>query len=213
MKTIVLCLLVNLTWAANAQGSPEPVDPLRDGARARIQSQRRQAESQFEKQEIECYQKFAVNDCLRQARAVHRDVMADLRRQELSLNAAEAKRKGSEQIQRIDARSSPQALRDEAERLAQAQADQQERQRRFDEKASAKAAAAIDAPARRKEAEEQQLSNEQTKSDRAARAAAAPLEKSRNDARQVEAQQRDVQRQKRLAEQKKPQTGSLPSPP
>lgn len=221
MKKMILCLAVNLAVAAQGQvpPAPEPNGSPVDAERAHIQSLRNQAQNQFAQEEIRCYQKFAVNDCLQKARVVRRDLVADLRRQELSVNSAEAKRKGAEQLSRIEEKSSPQALHDEAERLARAQADQQERQRLFDEKAAAKAAEAREAPARVKENEERLLTSGQSRADRAARAAAAPAEKSKYEAKQVEAAQREAQRQKRLAEQRNPplkgppNTANPPNPP
>lgn len=215
MKKMILCLAVNLALAAQGQvppaPAPEPNGSLVDAERARIQSLRNQAQIQFAQEEVRCYQKFAVNDCLQKARVVRRDLVADLRRQELSVNSAEAKRKGAEQLSRIEEKSSPQALHDEAERLARAQADQQERQRLFDEKAAAKAAEAREAPERVKENEERLLTSGQARADRAARAAAAPAEKSKYEAKQVEAAQREAQRQKRLAEQRNPPLKGSPN--
>jgi colicin import membrane protein len=49
-----------------------------------------------------CYQRFAVNDCLLDSRRARREVMADLRRQEVSLNDAQRKRRAAEQLLRSD---------------------------------------------------------------------------------------------------------------
>jgi colicin import membrane protein len=213
MKNLVFCLMLGLASAAWAQVTPEPDGSPVATERARMQSLRNQAQSQFAQEEIQCYQKFAVNDCLQKARVIRRDLLADLRRQDLSLNAAEAKRKGAEQLARIEEKSSPKALQEDAERLAKAQADQQERQREFDEKAAARAAAAREAPEHLKENEDRLKTSEQSRADRAAQAASAPANKGQYDAKQLEAQQREAQRQKRLSEPKKPATTGLPLPP
>ena len=70
--------------------------------RARIQAERQQIEQRFEDEEAGCFQKFAVTDCRDASRARRRVEMADLRRQEISLNDAERKRKGAEQLQRME---------------------------------------------------------------------------------------------------------------
>lgn len=73
-----------------------------DSERKRIGIERQQAEDKFNREQVVCYQKFAVNDCIDAARAVRRATLADLRRQEISLNDAERKRKGAEQIRRME---------------------------------------------------------------------------------------------------------------
>lgn len=69
---------------------------------ARITAERQQIEKRFAAEETACFQKFAVNDCRDASRARRRVEMADLRRQEISLNDAERKRKGAEQLQRME---------------------------------------------------------------------------------------------------------------
>lgn len=69
---------------------------------ARIQAERQQIEKRFADEEVACFQKFAVNDCRDASRARRRVEMADLRRQEIALNDAERKRKGAEQLQRME---------------------------------------------------------------------------------------------------------------
>ena len=49
--------------------------------RARIASERTRIEAEFEQANKACYQKFAVNDCIDDARAKRRELLADLRRQ------------------------------------------------------------------------------------------------------------------------------------
>ncbi|WP_367846779.1 hypothetical protein [Rhodoferax sp. WC2427] len=69
---------------------------------ARIDAERQRIEKRFAYEEAACFQKFAVNDCRDASRARRRADMADLRRQEISLNDAERKRKGAEQLQRME---------------------------------------------------------------------------------------------------------------
>ena len=76
--------------------------------RARITAERTRADAQFEEAQKACYAKFAVNDCIGRARAQRRDVMADLRRQELSLNEADRRRRSAERLKEIESRTPPQ---------------------------------------------------------------------------------------------------------
>ena len=69
---------------------------------ARIRAERQQIEQRFADEEVACFKKFAVNDCRDASRARRRAEMADLRRQEIALNDAERKRKGAEQLQRME---------------------------------------------------------------------------------------------------------------
>jgi colicin import membrane protein len=99
-KTLVslLCILGSaLAQAQIADGGLEVASE-----HARIASERQQIEKRFADEEAGCFQKFAVNDCRDASRARRRVDMADLRRQEISLNDAERKRKGAEQLQRME---------------------------------------------------------------------------------------------------------------
>lgn len=79
---------------------PSPPSPLSyEAQRARVEKQRRQAQAQFDAAAVLCYQRFAVNDCLREARNVRRDLLADLRKQSLALRDAQARQKAQERLQ------------------------------------------------------------------------------------------------------------------
>lgn len=117
----------------------QPLDS--EGERSRIQTDRTRAEALFEKQEAACYARFAVTDCLREVRRRRREALDDLRRQEVSLNDAERKRKAQEQIERIEEKSSVQRMEEDAANRLQAREEQQRRQ----ERANQKAAAAVNA--------------------------------------------------------------------
>jgi len=83
--------------------------------RARIASERTRIEADFEQANKACYQKFAVNDCIADARAKRRELLADLRRQELVLNDADRRRRASERLDEIEKKT-------EDKRAAQASA-------------------------------------------------------------------------------------------
>lgn len=76
--------------------------------RARIRAARASEQERSAELERACYARFAVNDCLIEVRRARRDVLADLRRQELSLNDAQRKRRAAEQLLRSDNKASGQ---------------------------------------------------------------------------------------------------------
>ena len=102
MKPVVaFCLSFLGLLSASAQSQPLiSAPPLAyEAQRARIKEERGQAQAQFDAAAVLCYQKFAVNDCLREARNVRRDLMADLRKQSLALRDAQARQKAQERLQ------------------------------------------------------------------------------------------------------------------
>jgi colicin import membrane protein len=98
-KLLVWIAVAGLVHGALAQDAEDPA-----AARERISRGRGEVEAAYKAQEKACYQTFAVNDCLKAARSRRREAMADLKRQETSLNDAERKRKGAERQRAIEAR-------------------------------------------------------------------------------------------------------------
>lgn len=101
-KTSAIWLQLFMTACACAQAS-DAGSPAPDVAaeRSRIQVERAQAESRYVQEQAACYARFAVNDCLRDARARRRQAVDRLRRQEVSFNDAERQRRALEQRQQI----------------------------------------------------------------------------------------------------------------
>lgn len=169
--------------------------------RARIQAERELAEARFAKEQVVCYGKFAVNDCVGHARVVRREALADLRRQEVSLNAAEAKRRGAGQLSRIEEKSSPQAELDAANRRAASLQTQQARQLDADDKAAARAAAGLTTDARVNAESDRAAKRAQAQVDHATKANAAALAQKKYADKQKEGQERALEQRKRLARQ------------
>ncbi|MGY8904054.1 MAG: hypothetical protein ACKVIH_05840 [Burkholderiales bacterium] len=92
--------------ATSSTGAAEPVSAgVSDRVeRARITAEREWVETRFTSEEAVCYNKFATHDCLNQARAQRRQALADLRRQEITLNDAQRKRRGVEQMKKLESR-------------------------------------------------------------------------------------------------------------
>ena len=98
MNKLALLLAAGLALPAAAQ--TRQADDAAE--RARIASERTRIEAEFEQANKACYQKFAVNDCIADARARRRELLADLRRQELVLNDADRRRRSSERLEEIE---------------------------------------------------------------------------------------------------------------
>jgi len=102
--SVGLCL-----WGALSLGA-QTAPPLDAGAeRARIAQQRAEQEAIFALAEVACYRRFAVSDCLRDARKKRRSALDELWRQEVVLNDEERRFKGSQALQRIQNNISQQA--------------------------------------------------------------------------------------------------------
>lgn len=100
----LLCLLF-LSLPVAAQTDTDRVLALREAERREwIARTREQFQAQFRAQEVACYQRFAVNDCLFASRRTEREAMADLRRQEVLINDAQRKRRAAQQLLRADER-------------------------------------------------------------------------------------------------------------
>ena len=140
---VVPCALAG-SFATQAQPQPQPQLQLQlqsqdtDVQRARILQERKTIEAQFAQDEVACYQQFAVTGCLTQRRRERRDRVSDLRRQEVLLNLADARARGSEQISRREGRVSTELLVQDAQRLVEEQAQQQQRLERMDERIAAR---------------------------------------------------------------------------
>ena len=100
---LFLVTLTLLATAVHAQDDAIRNLEMREAEqRAWIRDTRTAYDAQFKAQEIGCYQRFAVNDCLIDRRRTQREVMADLRRQEILINDTQRKRRGAQQWLRAD---------------------------------------------------------------------------------------------------------------
>lgn len=111
-RTVAALCAVLLAAPALAQGE---TPPPRDGHTAasqsaahraaehqRIRRDREALRSQRQHDEAACYQRFAVEDCLRRVRAGVRDAESRLRQQEIELNDAERREKALERRRLIE---------------------------------------------------------------------------------------------------------------
>lgn len=205
MKSPVLAaavVVMAVLWGT-AVAQPLPADPqaVADAQRDRIRTERNLVDNTFVEGERDCYQKFAVNDCIAHARVARRDGLADLRRQELSINASEARRKAAQQISKSGEKVSPQAMRDLEQRLLEAQAGQQARMKSIDERAAARALASGEAPERVRERQERIDARDRALKERAAMEQAQSGNRRLFEQKQLEAQKRLEESKKRQQEQ------------
>lgn len=192
----------------------QDVDDAAAGQRARIATERSQVEASFRTQEKACYATFAVNDCLSAARAQRREAIADLRRQEISLNDADRKRKGAERQRAIEERPAPGQKPERAEQPAKATTGHREPDARAAQKAADRAQVessnAASALARQRQA---QLKASEKNAEHIRRAEEAAQNAKRHQELKAQAEEHRASVNKRLAERKKPPAQPLPAPP
>jgi colicin import membrane protein len=205
-----------LTWLALAAAAlplAAQTDAELQAERARISAARSGADARFAAQEAACYKKFAVNDCIEAARAQRRELLAELRRQEIGLNDVERKRRAVERVRSIEERNSPEKQQEDAAKRAEAVARQQDKQqelaRRAAERAQAQASAPVRAARAPKEPRQPKADSRPAKEQRVHDSSEALR---RSQERQQEAQEHRERIAKRLAEGRK-DVKPLPVPP
>ena len=202
MKSLLSCLaMLACCLPAAAQAPQEDAD-----ARARIGAQRAQAEARYAQEERACYGKFAVNDCLNEAKVRRRSVLADLRREEIALNDAERKRRGAERLQQLEERNSAQKQQEAVDQRARVLAEQQQREQRAAEKAAERGQAEARRAAEPKPAQPARQAAEPKKPDAAANTQSYEI-------MQQQALQHMQRTEERGAEIKKTAAQPLPVPP
>ena len=161
-----------------------------DAQRAEISARRSRLEAGFLAEETACYEKFAVNNCLEKANARLRDAMAELRRQEILLNDEERKTKGAQQLRKTEEKSSPEKLKQDADRRTKAVQDYQSRLEHEKDKQQVHNAAVENETAAR-QANTARLQAHQQKNQVRIEQKAEAVEKAKEfEARQSEAQER-----------------------
>lgn len=101
----LLLLITPLSVSLWAQ-TTEPLNI--EAERQRIAQERARHEADFLQAESACYARFAVSDCLHQARKERRAALDPLRRQELVLNDLERKSRAVQAVERIQNKVSEQ---------------------------------------------------------------------------------------------------------
>ena len=107
-RGIFFWLVVSMAVSAHAQPVvPPPAQNVanKGDERSRIDAARLNAEAEFDQQSKVCYAKFAVFDCIAQARGKQRVQLDALRREEVVLNQAAREQKVQAQLARLQAKA------------------------------------------------------------------------------------------------------------
>ncbi|MBP8087409.1 MAG: hypothetical protein KAY15_01420 [Polaromonas sp.] len=213
MKFLLPLLCALAVGPAVAQPAAEVPAVGRDTEKAQISAERTRLEAGFKAEEAACYRRFLVNACLGEIRPRRAETMAELRRQEISINEAERKAKGADQIQKIEEKSSGERQQQRADQEQKALQETTRRVERNEERVQSQGKTAEEAGANVSAAQTRQQ-NSQTKAGEALNRheqAAANVQEAK--ARADKAEQNRAEREKRLKE-KGPSTGkSLPAQP
>lgn len=218
MKKFAIALFIAmLSTLAGAQSSVLPVPPAvhqgtMDQERARISAERARLEAIFLAEDAACYKRFFVNSCLGEVNGWRREAMADLRRQEISLNDEERRSRGAEQIRKTEEKSSPEKQQAAADRRAKALEDHQSRLDREQEKGAERATAQSSEKAASAASAEKLRANQGKAQARTDKQAAAAEEAKKFDARQKEAQERRARYESDRLKRVKPPAKPLPLP-
>ena len=216
-KFAIAFFLISLSVLAGAQtAAPLPAPALEPGntetERARISAERVSLEAVFLTEDVACYKKFAVNNCLGKVNSRRREALADLRRQEISLNDEERRLKGAEQLRRTEEKSSPERQQEAASSRAKALEDAQSRLERDKNKQQERAAVPSKARANSDASAAKLRSSQQKAQARSDKQAAAAEEAKKFNDRQKESQARRAQHESERLKQVKPPAKSLPLP-
>jgi hypothetical protein len=135
LRSFYLLLAMGVcTYAWGQDEGGQDADPFA-AEHQRIETIRSQKTLEFDAQEQACWSKFAVTGCRKEVGARRRQMLADLKRQEVEINAAQRKQKAAQQLQ-----SNADKLESHAQHAAELLADderksQEDRQKELDEKA------------------------------------------------------------------------------
>jgi colicin import membrane protein len=231
----IICIasFASIHWA-NAQNSNQPPaantvqsnaantdarDASERAERDRITQERQRASAQHDTAKVNCYQKFQVNDCLSQARREHNAMQSDLKRQEISLNDLQRKRRGAEQLRKVEEKTSPERQEEIAQRRGKALANDAKRQQAQAER-GAPVAKAVKEPktagkapqARGAKPNEKQAGQKGKAVERQDRIAAAARAKVQSEERNKDAAAHAASVQARQKQNKKPPAATLPIP-
>ena len=220
-KTIACWFFVSLTLVDSGVQAQTPgslvtpdVSPqiTSNVERTRINAERLKLETAFNTEDAACYKKFLVNNCLDKVKVRRREALADLRRQEISLNAQDRHLKGAEQIRKTEEKSSPQRQQEAAERRAEALTEFEARQERATRKTPDRVAADAEAKTNSEAAASRAKGSQDKAAARAGRESASAAEVKKFNERVAKAKERQARHDRDQLSQTKPASKSLPVP-
>jgi colicin import membrane protein len=214
MKKIVLAMLMALgslpLWA---QSNAATGNADFEAERSRLAAERAAIEARFDKERAACYQKFAVEDCLRDSRKRRRAETDHIKRQESAINDIERQRRGAAELEKLDQKAATRRPQDTPEKQEEARKGQQDREQRAADHAASRAATAAEADERRRQFEAKQKAQADEQAKAAQRRAEAPAAVERFESKQQKAAEHRASRERQNAERTKPRGAPLPTPP
>lgn len=212
MKKIFFSLLLAaLTVNSLAQGDTSAGGLDVTGERMRIANEKAVLDRKVAAERTDCYQKFAVQDCLTDSQERRREQADHLMRQEAQLNDVERKQRSAAELQRLESlKKDPLDITRNTDRAGEAQ---QQREQRAVDSANSRSSAASSAAANARQFEDKQRNAVKKQSDARARREGSVGERGRYERKQQEAEAHRVELEKRNAERTKPRAPALPDPP
>jgi len=180
--------------------------------RLRISAELSRLEAAFAMEDTACYKRFWVNSCLDEVKVRRRDALADLRRQEIVLNDEARKAKAAEQLLKIEDKSSPEKLQQEADKRAQDVKDSEDRMTRDKQKTADREALQAGEKFKSNAATARVKINQGKEAERNAKQAAAAEELGKYNERQEQAKERQARYARDKAGQPKAPAKPLPVP-
>jgi hypothetical protein len=212
MKHIVLAVLMTLgslpLWA---QSTAAAGNADFEAERSRLTAERAAIDARFEKERAACYQKFAVEDCLRDSRRRRRAETDHIKRQETAINDIERQRRGAAELEKLDQKAATRRPQDTPEKQNESRQAQKDREQRAADHAASRAATAAEADERRRELEEKQKAHADNQAKAGQKRAEAPAAAERFENKQQKAAEHRASRERQNAERTKPRGAPLPS--
>ena len=217
-KLILLSLCALLSWSAQAQlagkdnqpSSATPVTPEAD--RSRINLERARLEKGFTAEDVVCYRRFMVNNCLDEVKLRRREALADLRRQEIALEEQERRAKAAAQILKTEQKLSTEKQQEAADKRAAALKDFNARLEREDQKNAGRAATQSKEKSNSDATASRIKENQEKTGNRVTRQAANADEARKYNERVEKARNRQNRHDREEAGRTQPPARPLPSP-
>lgn len=95
-KSISWLLFVTISSCCFIVRAENLITESETSERAKLAQERGKVESEYKSKEIDCYKKFAVDSCLKNAHAEKRAALAEIRRKELAMNDLQRQKKKAE---------------------------------------------------------------------------------------------------------------------
>ena len=219
-KIIALLVLASAGLAGFAQPADAPAAqpdllaaaPSMAVERTRIGAERARLTSGFAVEDAACYRKFMVNNCLDKVRLRREEVLADLRRQEISLNAQERKARGADQIRKTEEKASPEMQQEAAEKRTAAMNDFAARMARDKQKIADRATLESNEKTSSEASSNRAKANQGKAVERSSKQAGSAAEVRKFNERVEKAKERQARYDRDQAAQDKPAVKSLPTP-